>query len=122
MICNNTKLWEKLDGSCLKQDKISSSPKGVINLDIAYKTNFWSYDLNSNFILWNALFEIVKWTQNRETDNFIILDMALDLIHVHLFHCPNVVDSVRGVGKSSSARADNRKKDILNLIKTQQMD
>ena len=55
MICNNTKLWEKFDGSCLKQDKISSSQKGVINLDIAYKTNFWSYDLNSNFILWSAL-------------------------------------------------------------------
>ena len=34
MICNNTKLWEKFDGSCLKQDKISSSQKGVINLDI----------------------------------------------------------------------------------------
>ena len=51
--------------------------------------------------------------------------MLLDLMHAHKFCC-KVVSGVKiaifSVGNSSSVLVDNRKKDMVVLVKNQQMD
>ena len=66
---NNAKIREKLDDSCLKQDKVSFTRRNVIKFSI-YEINIWSCDLNLDFTLKDCLFEAVKLTVNPDTKKY----------------------------------------------------
>ena len=55
----NSKIRVELKGSCLKQDKVTFTPKNVVNLSIACELDTWSENLKADFILkdylWNLL-------------------------------------------------------------------
>ena len=67
---NNAKIREKLDDSCLKQDKVSFTRRNVIKFSIIYEINIWSCDLNLDFTLKDCLFEAVKLTVNPDTKKY----------------------------------------------------
>ena len=56
----------------------------VVTVFFVYKLDIWSRDLNTDFTLKDCLFAVVKLTKNAVPD-IHILDMVLDLIHVHIF-------------------------------------
>ena len=67
---NNAKIREKLDDSCLKQDKVSFTRRNVIKFFIIYEINIWSCDLNLDFTLKDCLFGGVKLTVNPDTKKY----------------------------------------------------
>ena len=52
----STKIQTKLDGSCLKQDKIIFTHKQVVNAYIVYAINLRSFTVAKDFALRNSLF------------------------------------------------------------------
>ena len=44
---NNSKIILEFKGSSLKQDKITFTPKNVVNLFIVFELDRWSQDLNA---------------------------------------------------------------------------
>ena len=107
----------KFNENCLRLDNISFIHKNLATLNIIYKLDTWSRDLNTDFTLGNCLFEAVKLTTNDDPDKHDILIMVLDSMHVPNFHGQTVagVEIVAnfGVNISSSVHIDNNKKDIL---------
>ena len=75
--------------SCLKQYKVTFTPRNVAHLFIAYELDTWLRDLNSGFTLKDCLFEAVKLTKNADPDRCLILDMILDrsLLSLSNFGC-----------------------------------
>ena len=55
-----SKLWVKVDGSCLKQAKVAFTQKQVVNIYIFYGINLWPFNVSKNFALGNSLFGAVK--------------------------------------------------------------
>ena len=53
----STKIQIKLDGSCLKQDKITFTHKQVVNAYIVYEINLRSFTVAKDFALRNSLFK-----------------------------------------------------------------
>ena len=60
----NTKLQLKFDWSCLKQDKVTFTPKAVLNFYIIYTIDLRAQFVGANFALENSLFGAVKLTEN----------------------------------------------------------
>ena len=48
---NNSKINGKFTGSCLKQDKVTFTPRKAVNQFIVQELDTWSRDLNTDFIL-----------------------------------------------------------------------
>ena len=68
---NNSRIRVRFKGTCLKQDKVTFTPRNVINLFfIVYKLNRWSQDLNADFTLKVCLFVTVKLTKNADRDKY----------------------------------------------------
>ena len=82
---DSAKTRVKLNGSCLKQDKLAFTPKAILNFCIAYKS--WPQYIFS-------LFGAVKLTKNTDPDIFI-LDTVLDLTRVDFLQCWMVVGLTR---------------------------
>ena len=123
-IWNNSKKRLKFKGSCLKQeDKASFTPNNVINLFIVYKLDTWSRDLNIGFTLKDCLFGSVKLTKNADPDKYKYSGYGIGCDSHLEFSLPdgsmgkNVI--ILGVDMSSSVHIDNKKKDILVLVKIQ---
>ena len=57
---SNTKSQVKLDGSCLKQDKVKFTHKKLVNIYIIHEIN----TIGKDFTLGKSLFEAVKLTKN----------------------------------------------------------
>ena len=55
----NTKLRVKLDGSCLKQDKVTFYHKRVINIYIVYEINSWSLNFGKDLV--NLIMIVLMW-------------------------------------------------------------
>ena len=49
--------------SCLKQEKVTFTPRNVVILSIVYELDTWSRDLSTDFTLNDCLFGTVKLTQ-----------------------------------------------------------
>ena len=64
---NNAKV--KLDGSCLKQDKVSSTYGNVVTFFV-YKLHIWPSDLHTESTLKYCLFGAVKVTKNTDADGY----------------------------------------------------
>ena len=50
----------KFDGSSLKQDRVTITPKTIINFYIVHEVNIWPFKLNSKFALLNCLFGTIN--------------------------------------------------------------
>ena len=103
----------EFEGSCSKHNKVSFTH--VATFFIAYELinslNFFN-NLDAYFTLKDCLFGAAKLT---EIDNFCVLDMVLDLINIHFFHC-QIVNLVKNVifGADSSLPAHIDKKIYLS--------
>lgn len=51
-------------GRCLKQNKVTFTPRNLVTLSIVYELDTWSRDLNTDFTLTDCLFGTVKLTKN----------------------------------------------------------
>ena len=59
----NTKLQVKVDGSCLKQDKLAFNDKKVVNLYIVCEIKLWSFNVGKDSSLgefWFGPFGLIK--------------------------------------------------------------
>ena len=56
--------------SCLKQSKITKTPRNIVNSFIVYEWGTWSRGLNSVFTPKDCLFGAVKLTKNAAPDKF----------------------------------------------------
>ena len=74
----------KFDRNCLKQDKITFTPKAVLNFNIVFKINLWPHNLDSKFALLNSLFGSVKLTKIVVPDKYSYSGYRFDLIYVEL--------------------------------------
>ena len=57
----NTRLRVKFDGSCLRQEKLTFTPKNVPNIYIFYKINLWLNIQDADFVL-----ELLNWVKNAD--------------------------------------------------------
>ena len=106
----------KFDGNCLKQYKITFNHGKIVNACIVYEL---SSNLNNfEFVIENCLLP-VKITKNTDIDKCIYSGYGIGFDSCATFLFPsgkfaqNVI--IFGVGMSSSAHIDNKKKDILIL-------
>ena len=65
----STKTKVELNGSCLRQDKITYVNGIVVNIYIVYEINK-NYDISSYPILRNCLFAAVTLTKNADIDTY----------------------------------------------------
>ena len=100
--------------SCLKQSKITKTPRNIVNSFIVYEWGTWSRGLNSVFTPKDCLFGAVKLTKNAAPDKFSYL--VLDFILVHFFRFQVLVRvKIFGVDNSSSVHTDNKTKYLTNI-------
>ena len=74
---HNSRIRERIKKSCLKQDKVTFTPKDLVNLLIVYELDRWSQDLKDSFTLKDCLFGAVKLTTKLIQINILIQDMVL---------------------------------------------
>ena len=112
----------KFTGSCLKQSKISYTHGSVVNIYIVYELGASSSHVNDP-TLKNCLFGAVTLTKNADIDKYGYSGYGIGFDRRGSFSFPgggfgqNVI--IFGVDMSSSAHANNKKKDILILGKGQ---
>ena len=76
----------KINGSCLKQDKITFNHGKIVNIYIVYEINN-NNNKNSYYpTLKNCLFGAVSLTKNTDIVSISTLDMELDLMDMDLIH------------------------------------
>ena len=68
--CHNSKIREKLKGSCLKQEKVILTLGNVVNFLIIYQLDTWSQDLNTYFTMKDCLFGAVKLNKNVDPNKY----------------------------------------------------
>ena len=81
---DNSRIRVEFKGSYLKQDKVTFTPRNIINLYIAYELDTWSQDLNADFTLKDCL-ELLSLLQIQIQMNTLILNMVLVLNLIHFF-------------------------------------
>ena len=52
---NNSRIRVEFKKSCLKKDKVTFTPRNVVELFIVYELDTWSKDLNADFTLQDSL-------------------------------------------------------------------
>ena len=113
-----TKTRVKFTGSCLKQPKISYTHGKVVNIYILYELGA-SSPHNNDPTLKNCLFALVTLTKNVIIDEYsgygIRFDRRSSLSFPGGGFDQNVL--IFGADMSFSAHIDNKKKDILVLVK-----
>ena len=62
------KIRVKLDGCCLKQDKITFTHGKAVNIYIVYEINFWDHEYDDYPTLENSLFDVAKLMKNGDID------------------------------------------------------
>ena len=96
---NNAKKRLKLNGGCLKQDKLTFKRKDIVNICFIYEINLQLFNLVNKFLLRNSLFDTYSLSDG--------LGLGTNVI---IFRNEN----------SSSVHIDTRNKNIF--VKVQQMD
>ena len=122
---NKTRL--KLNGSCLKQDKITYTHGAIVKIYIAYELSS-NLNYNENITLENCLFGAVTLIKNADIskNKYSGYGIGFDRHETFLFPSggfgKNVI--IFGVDMSSSVHVDNKQKDILILVvgPTQELD
>ena len=116
---NNSKVTVEFKRSCLKQDKVTFTPRNVVNLSTVYELDAWSKELNIDFTLKDCLFGAIKLSKNADPDKYSYSGYGIEFDPCSLFSLQNF-DWVKntiilGVGNSSSVHIDTKKKDVLVL-------
>ena len=115
----STKTKVEFNGSCLRQDKITYVNGIVVNIYIVYEINK-NYDISSYPILRNCLFAAVTLTKNADIDTYKYSGYGIGFDRKWFFSHPSGrtdKNIIFGRDMSSSAKIDNRKKQILILGK-----
>ena len=87
-IFDGAKIEVKFDGVCLKSEQTTFHHGNIGNVCITNKINLSSNDPDSKFKLLNSSFGAVKLTKKIQIlISILILNMALNLMYVELFHC-----------------------------------
>ena len=55
---NDSSIKVEVKVSCLKQDKLTFTPRNIVDLVIVYELDRWSQDLSIDFTLKDCLFEL----------------------------------------------------------------
>ena len=91
-------------------------------MKVVHKISLWAYNVGSDFTLGNSLFGAAKLTKKVDSDKYSYSQYGIGFDSRGFFSLSdcswlgkNVI--IFGVDNSSSAHADNRKKDILILNK-----
>ena len=66
---NNSTIREELEGSSLKQDKVTFALRNVVHY-IVYELDKWSQNLIADFTLKDCLFGAVELTKNSDPDKY----------------------------------------------------
>ena len=108
----------KLTGSVLQQKTVTYSHKKVVNFYVVYEiTNF--HGIDSYPTLTNALFGAVELSKNTDIDKYKYFGYGIGCDGTGFYSHPtdgtgrNVI--IFGADMSSSAKIDNKKKDVLIL-------
>ena len=115
-----TKTRVEFNGSCLKQDKITSTNRKIVKIYIIYELTGSTSEHNDPTVKY-SLFGAVRLTKNAEIDKYGYSGYGIGFDRRGGFSLPstglgrNVI--IFGVGMSSSTKIDNRKKGILILVK-----
>ena len=110
---------QKLEESCLKQDKSVFNHRKIVNIYIAYEIDKTYTKINPTLV--NCLFGAVNMTKNADIDKNKYSGYGIGFVRTGIYLLPggsfgrNVV--ILGVDMSSSAHVDNKEKDILILGK-----
>ena len=118
-----TKAKVKVDGSCLKQDKVTFNHEKVVNIYIVYEiTKIFVIGSYDNYpTLQDALFGPVNLTKNAEIDRYEYSGYGIGFDKRSRFKHPSGEDGQNvipfGVDMNSQTKTDNRKKDFLILGK-----
>lgn len=67
---HNSKMRVEFKGRCLKQNKVTFTPRNLVTLSIVYELDTWSRGLNTDFTLTDCLFGTVKLTKNANSDKY----------------------------------------------------
>ena len=73
------RLRKKIDGHCLKQDKIIFNDEAVVNIFIVYEINLWPFKQSTDFTFGNFLFGAIKLTNNADFDKYKYSGYGIDL-------------------------------------------
>ena len=115
-----TKTRVKFNGSCLQQPKLSYTHGTIVNIYIVYELSA-SSSHSDDPTLKNCLFGAVYLTKNADIDKhgYSGYEIGFDRKSSFSFPGGGFVQNVTilGVGMSSSAHEDNKKKDILIIGK-----
>ena len=115
-----TKTRVKINGSCLKQAKILCTYSTIVNVDIVYGLGA-SGSQDNDPTLKNWLFGAVTLTKNADIDKYEHSGYGIGFDRRPSFSFPSGGFGqnrlIFGVGMSSSAHIDNKKKDILVIGK-----
>ena len=65
---NNPRIRKEFKGSCLKQGKVTFTPRNVVNLFIVYELDTWLQDLNTDFTVKDCLFGAARLITNPDPD------------------------------------------------------
>ena len=115
-----TKTRVQFSGSCLKQDKVTFNHGKIVNIYIAYEISK-SINISDYLTLINCLFEAVSVTKIVDIGRYGYSGYGIEFDRHGSFSFPgtglgrNVITF--GVDMSSSAKIDNRKRDVLILGK-----
>ena len=115
-----TKMRGKLNGSCLKQSKVSYTHKYVVNIYIVYELGS-SGSHDNDTTLKNCFFGAVTLTKSADIDKYGYSDYGIGFDVKSSFSFPgggfdqNVI--VSGVDMSCFVHGDDKKRDILVLGK-----
>ena len=116
---HHAKITVTIEGSCWKQDKILFNHRNVVYLFIFHELDKWSYNQGADFTLEDSLFKTVKPTKNTDSDKYGYRydngwGIGFDAHKRYLLPCDGLSKTIIFVvDNSSSARVDNRKRDIL---------
>ena len=117
--CVGTKVRVKFNGDCLKQGKITFSHGKIVNIYIAYEIER-NVNISSYPTLENCLFGAVKLTKHIDVDQYKYSGYSIEFDREGFFSIGDEVGRnviILGADMSSSPRIDNKKKDILFLVR-----
>ena len=114
-----TKIRIKFNGGCLKRLPPTTLHRGIANVYIVYETTD-NFNASNYPTLENCLFGSVKLTKNPDTDKYGYFGYGIGFDRKGSHSIGNEIGRnviIFGADMSSSAKIDDRKKDILILGK-----
>ena len=113
-----TKIRERFDGSCLKEDKITFTHGKTVNIYIVYEINVWDHGYDDYPALEKCFFGAVKFVKNVDIDKYKYSAYNFGFDSRETFSIGNRFGKnviIFGADMCLSVHVDNKKKDISIL-------